>query len=169
MTFADHSPSATLLLLLAISMLIVGRSVFIRRRARRTMEQAMRNGTLPPQTARPIVKLGAKPKLFDVYSTGHRISGGPPLDDGSLTWANIKVLPHLQVNSDQSVFTGLVQYHPASLRHIEETSESTPPSPTTTITYSNRSLFIAPAAPCSPTAPIVTTRCPRITFATLPP
>lgn len=83
---------ATLLLLLAISVLIVGRSIFIRRRARRMMEEAVRNGTLPPQTGRPPVKFGAKPKLFDVYTTRNGIPGKFTLDDSLLSWENLKPL-----------------------------------------------------------------------------
>jgi len=83
---------ATLLLLLTISMAIVGRSLYIRRRGRRVIEEAMRNGTLPPQAARPIPSFGDKPNLFDVYTTGRTIPGSSPLDDSPPTWANIKPL-----------------------------------------------------------------------------
>ncbi|KAF9780721.1 hypothetical protein BJ322DRAFT_1023455 [Thelephora terrestris] len=83
---------ATLLLLLAISVLIVGRSIFIRRRAHRLLEENVRNGVLPPQTGRPVVKFGAKPKLFDVYAARNTIPGRPSLGDGLLAWANLKPL-----------------------------------------------------------------------------
>lgn len=62
----------------------------------------MRNGTVAPQAARPIVKLGAKPKLFDLYTTDHRISGTSPLDDSLLDWANLKVYSRLPVYSEYS-------------------------------------------------------------------
>lgn len=83
---------ATLLLLLAISVLIVGRSIFIRRRARRMMEEGIRNGTFPPQSGRPVARFGAKPKLFDVYTTRNGTLGQPPLGNSSLTWEHLKPL-----------------------------------------------------------------------------
>lgn len=82
---------ATLLLLLAISVLIVGRSIFIRRRARRLHEEAIRNGTLP-LAGRNTVKFGAKPKLFNVFTTRNETPGRSPPDDTPPTWANIMPL-----------------------------------------------------------------------------
>jgi len=58
------------------------------------MEEAVRNGTLPLQTGRPPVKLGAKPKLFDVYTARNGIPGKFPLDDSLLSWENLKVRSH---------------------------------------------------------------------------
>ena len=105
MTFADRSLLATLLLLLAISVLIVGRSIFVRRRARRVMEEAIRNGTSPTQT-RPAVKLGDKPVLFDVYTT----KNGSPPDNISVTWADLKVRLYFSAHSAPWTFTGLLRY-----------------------------------------------------------
>ena len=162
--FADHASSATLLLLLAISMLIVGRSVFIRRRTRRVLEEAARGGTtVPLQTVRSTVKLGAKPKLFDVYTTVHETPSRSPLDGGLLTWANLKVHPHLPVHSDQSIFTGPLQYRPASLCHIKKTGTPISPIPCTTIVYSIGTPFFPPFTSGSATSPIVSIRCPRST------
>jgi len=83
---------ATLLLLLAISVVIVARSVIIRRRARRMIEEAIQNGTWVPQAGRPVVKLGEKPKLFDVYTTVDSIPGKSLADDDSLAWGGLKPL-----------------------------------------------------------------------------
>ena len=60
---------ATLILLLSISGAIVGRSYVLRRRQRRLIEEAIRNGTYVPPSVRggaPRV-LGAKPQLHDVF------------------------------------------------------------------------------------------------------
>jgi len=81
---------ATLLLLLAISVVIVGRSIVIRRQARRMIEEAIRNGTWLPQAGRPVVKLGEKPKLFDVYTTMNGVPRRP--DDSFLAWGGLKPL-----------------------------------------------------------------------------
>jgi len=59
---------ATLLLLLAISGGIVFRSVLIRRRTRRMIEEAIRNGTWIPPAPRTPVKLSDKPALYDAYT-----------------------------------------------------------------------------------------------------
>jgi hypothetical protein len=97
-TLADHPLPATLLLLLAISVVIVGRSIVIRRRARRVIEDAIRNGTWLPQAGRPVVKLGEKPKLFDVHTTVPAIS---PVDDSLLAWGHLKARPPSSAPSDQ--------------------------------------------------------------------
>ncbi|KAF9643043.1 hypothetical protein BDM02DRAFT_3264253 [Thelephora ganbajun] len=83
---------ATLLLLLTISVVVVGRSIIIRRRARRMIEEAIRNGTWLPPAGRPVVKLGEKPKLFDVYTTMDGIPGRSPLDVSLLAWEDLKPL-----------------------------------------------------------------------------
>jgi len=84
---------ATLLLLLAISVAVVGRSIVIRRRARRMIEEAELNGTWLAQAGRPAVKLGEKPKLFDVRTTTmDGISYRSPLDRGLLAWGDLKPL-----------------------------------------------------------------------------
>ena len=89
-TLPDHPLSATLLLLLAISLVIVGRSVVVRRRARRMIEEAVRNGTWLPQAGRPVINLGEKPKLFDVHTTMNGIPGRSPPDDSLLAWGGLK-------------------------------------------------------------------------------
>ncbi|KIP06906.1 hypothetical protein PHLGIDRAFT_19341 [Phlebiopsis gigantea 11061_1 CR5-6] len=59
----------TLILLLAVSGAIVLRSYVVRRRQRRMVEEAIRNGTyVPPERAKG-KKLGEKPVLYDVYLT----------------------------------------------------------------------------------------------------
>jgi len=83
---------ATLLLLLTISVAVVGRSIVIRRRARRMIEEAMQNGTWLPHAGRPAVKLGEKPKLFDVHTTADGIPYRSPLDRGLLAWDDLKPL-----------------------------------------------------------------------------
>jgi len=83
---------ATLLLLLAISAAVVGRSIVIRRRARRMIEEAIRNGTWLPQAGRPAVKLGEKPKLFDVHTTMDGIPYRSPLNRGLLAWGDLRPL-----------------------------------------------------------------------------
>lgn len=93
MTFANRPFSATLLLLLTISVVVVGRSIIIRRRARRVIEEAVRNGTWLPQAGRPAAKLGEKPKLFDVYTSLDGIPRRSPLNDSLLAWGGLKVPP----------------------------------------------------------------------------
>lgn len=113
-TPADLPFPATLLLLLAISVVIVGRSVVIRRRARRTIEEAVRNGTWLPQAGRPSVRLGEKPKLFDVYTTMAGVPGKSPTDDGLLAWGDLKVRPPPSV-PDQRVPTAHLYPQPLSV------------------------------------------------------
>ena len=57
------------------------------------IEEAIRDGTWIPQAGRPVVKLGEKPKLFDVYTTVDSIPGRSPVDDGLLAWGGLKVRP----------------------------------------------------------------------------
>ena len=99
-TISDPSLPATLLLLLTISVAVVGRSIVIRRRARRMIEEAVQNGTWLPHAGRPAVKLGEKPKLFDVHTTADGIPYRSPLDRGLLAWDDLKVRP----SSDQRTF-----------------------------------------------------------------
>lgn len=149
--FAYHTLPATLLLLLAISVLIVGRSIFIRRRARRMMEEAMRNGTLPPQTGRPSVKFGAKPKLFDVYTTRNGIPGEYPLYDSLLSWENLKVRSHFLPRNLLWIFITL-QHQLATLRDVEKTGRvpvSKNSGPTTA--SSSRNCAVLPFSPGSST------------------
>ena len=65
----------------------------MRRRARRAIEEAIRNGTWLPQAGRPVAKLGEKPKLFDVYTTADAIPRQSPFNDGLLAWGGLKVPP----------------------------------------------------------------------------
>ncbi|PFH50187.1 hypothetical protein AMATHDRAFT_61513 [Amanita thiersii Skay4041] len=65
---------ATLVLLLSVSAAIVIRSFIIRRRHRRMIEEAIRNGTLPPFATggvgfggRPRIDPSKKPKLWDTW------------------------------------------------------------------------------------------------------
>ncbi|KAH9924950.1 hypothetical protein B0H21DRAFT_826686 [Amylocystis lapponica] len=57
---------ATLILLLSISAAIVVRSYILRRRQRRMIEEAIRNGTYVPPPRSPRT-FGEKPRLHDVY------------------------------------------------------------------------------------------------------
>jgi len=59
---------ATLLLLLGISAVIVCRSIIMRRRTRRLIEEAIANGTWIPPVVRAPVNLARKPLLYDVYT-----------------------------------------------------------------------------------------------------
>jgi len=59
---------ATLLLLLGISAGIVARSIFVRRRTRRRLEEAIANGTWNPPR-KPSFRLGEKPRLYDAYTS----------------------------------------------------------------------------------------------------
>jgi hypothetical protein len=59
---------ATLLLLLGISAAIVCRSIIVRRRTRRLIEEAIANGTWIPPAVRVPVNLAEKPLLYDVYT-----------------------------------------------------------------------------------------------------
>ena len=65
------------------------------------IEEAIRNGTWLPQAGRPVVKLGEKPKLFDIYTTVDDIPGKSPEDDGLLAWGGLKVHPPSSTPSDQ--------------------------------------------------------------------
>lgn len=65
------------------------------------IEEAIRDGTWLPQAGRPIVKLGDKPKLFDVYTTVDSIPGRSPANDGSLAWGSLKVHPPSSAPSDK--------------------------------------------------------------------
>ena len=70
LSFAVYTFLATLILLLSISGAIIFRSFVIRRRHRRIMEEAIRNGTWipsPPTGGRPKVDLSKKPILWDAY------------------------------------------------------------------------------------------------------
>ncbi|TFK60645.1 hypothetical protein BDN72DRAFT_506033 [Pluteus cervinus] len=74
---------ATLVLLLGVSASIVVRSLILRRRHRRMMEEAIRNGTwIPPaptiggHTGRVKVDLSKKPKMFEVWLGGGIIGPG---------------------------------------------------------------------------------------------
>ncbi|KAI0920130.1 hypothetical protein AcW1_001952 [Taiwanofungus camphoratus] len=74
---------ATLVLLLSVSAAIVVRSYLIRRRQRRQLEEAIRDGTYipPPQLSRQR-KFGEKPSLHDVYLMSDREKGRDHLRSG---------------------------------------------------------------------------------------
>ena len=57
----------TLVLLLTVSAGIILRTMVLRRRQRRLMEEAIRNGTYIPPAVRKLRALGTKPILHDVH------------------------------------------------------------------------------------------------------
>jgi len=92
---------ATLVLLLSVSGAIVVRSFILRRRHRRMVEEAIRNGTYvaPTPPTRPArVDLSQKPELWEAYlgDGGWRLGSGKELDnwklDYSRDWESIKPL-----------------------------------------------------------------------------
>ncbi|KII83793.1 hypothetical protein PLICRDRAFT_46979 [Plicaturopsis crispa FD-325 SS-3] len=72
---------ATLVLLLAISSTIVARSLVLRRRHRRLIEEAIRNGTWvpPPQGSRSRRDIGEKPVMWDAWVVGADKTGDEDL------------------------------------------------------------------------------------------
>jgi hypothetical protein len=58
---------ATLILLLGVSAAIVVRSLLLRRRHRRMVEEAIRNGTWVPPAPKVRVDLRKKPRLWDAW------------------------------------------------------------------------------------------------------
>ena len=55
------------MLLLGVSAAIVLRSMALRMRHRRMIEEAIRNGTYIPPSARPAFRASDRPKMYDVY------------------------------------------------------------------------------------------------------
>ncbi|KAJ7506976.1 hypothetical protein B0H11DRAFT_187814 [Mycena galericulata] len=76
---------ATLILLLGVSSAIVMRSLILRRRHRRMVEEAIANGTWVPPTPRVKVDLRKKPRLWDAHIAP------PVLDARADEWEGIMV------------------------------------------------------------------------------
>ena len=145
----------------------MGRSIVIRRRARRTIEEAIRNGTWIPQAGRQVVKLGDKPKLFNVYTTVDGILCRSPLDSNFLPWGNLKVHPpffvSLRYDKCMSVHRPCMGHHTAAFCDVGNTGIFTSSSSGGTTPCVNRAPSFAPFSFSSP-APSNTSGCyPRIT------
>lgn len=81
---------ATLVLLLGVSGAIIVRSLLLRRRHRRMVEEAIANGTWIPPAPRIKVDLRKKPKLWDAY-----VSPPPAAGEGK-EWDRVMVGPRIR-------------------------------------------------------------------------
>lgn len=91
MNLSYTSLAATLVLLLAVSSAIVIRSLVLRRRHRRIVDEAIRTGTWPPQrfestTGRRRRDIGQKPKLLEAW-----LHANDDEDDEKRKWVGIMV------------------------------------------------------------------------------
>lgn len=112
---------ATLLLLLAVSCAIVARSLVVRRRFRRRVEEAIAAGLIPPQNA-PLGAgfggprrrdIGQKPTMWDSW-----------LAPGDAKWSEIKVRCrcfmsdlHLMLNNAQCSLLSVARLCESDIRH----------------------------------------------------
>jgi len=106
---------ATLLLLLGISAAIVCRSIVVRRRARRMVEEAIANGTWIPPVVRTPVNLAEKPQFYDVYTDLDPEKDGE-LKEKPALWTDIQPVSATFVRKDPKLVEQLSIQEPETVQ-----------------------------------------------------
>jgi len=104
---------ATLLLLLGISAVIICRSILIRRRTRRLIEEAIANGTWIPPAGRAPVNLAEKPLLYDVYTDSDPEKDGVVQEKAAL-WTDILPVSATLARKDPKLISQLSIQEPSA-------------------------------------------------------